>query len=216
LSAELRLSCSGQTLSASFREPELKMSSAAAEHVQALVIGHRGELLAFFERRLRSRAWAEELVQAVTVRALAAADALRDPHAGRAWLFRIARRELSEHYRRFKQPRQAIEGHAVEADVDDFGCGCVLANLARLRPEYAFALRRLVIDGVPTIELAKELKLTPNALHVRVYRARAALRERLLEHCGTATLRACLDCRCSERGCCEEERYQPPFPLAPN
>lgn len=183
------------------------MSNAAAKDVQALVVAHREELIAFLERRLRSRSVAEDLAQVVAVRALAAARTLRDPDAGRAWLFRITRRELGEHFRRSKVQEQAAAEQLdkQQLDKDDFGCACVLANLARLQPEYAFALRRVVIEGVPVVELAKELKLTPNAANVRVHRARAALRARLLDHCGTATLRDCLDCHCAERGCCEDE-----------
>ena len=187
-------------------EPEQMMSSAAVVRVQALAVAHREELLAFLERRLRSRSVAEDLVQVVAVRALAGAGTLKNPDAGRAWLFRITRRVLGEHFRCSRAQGQPLEDRTAEVDSDDFGCTCVLANLARLRPEFAFALRRVVIEGVPVVELAKELKLTTNAVNVRVHRARAALRARLIAHCGTASLRDCVDCHCAERGCCDEPR----------
>lgn len=177
--------------------------TSANARVDALIVAHRAELLAFLERRVQSRALAEDLVQQVAVRALAAASTLKSLETGRAWLFQITRNLLSDHHRGARSQSQLPADLEADSDSDEFGCACVLANLQALKSEHALVLQRVVVDGISIASLADELKVSVNAATVRVHRARAALRERLLAHCGTASLRDCLDCACSERGCCD-------------
>ena len=73
---------------------------------------------------------------------------------------------------------------------------------AWLKPEYTEILRRVVLDGAPLPGVAAELGLTTNNASVRLHRARAALRKRMAEHCGTLRARSCTECGCAERGCC--------------
>lgn len=173
--------------------------------VDVLLAAHREELIAFVTRRVDDQLVAEDIVQQTALRAVANACQLRDPSAGRAWLFRITRTILAEHYRR-RRSTESLRRAADEAvDHDEvFACSCVLANLKSLKPEYAEILSRVVLDGVPITNAAGELGISANAATVRVHRAREALKTRLREHCGTDSLRACLDCSCAERGCCTE------------
>jgi RNA polymerase sigma-70 factor (ECF subfamily) len=104
-----------------------------------------------------------------------------------------------------KRPPATVSIDDVEApahEKDDIDCSCVLAQAAHLKPEYAFILKRVVIDGVPATQFARDLGVTANTAMVRLHRARAALKRRLREHCGTTNLRSCSDCGCEERGCC--------------
>lgn len=186
-----------QVLNAS---PELTMNTPAAS-VETLFAAHRGELVAFAERRLGSHALAEDVVQQAALRALGGVEALRDPQSGRAWLFTIVRRLLVDHFRTRLEAKLTREPEA-EVDAADFGCSCVLANVAQLKPEFAHVLRRVVFEEAPLATVATELGLSTNAATVRLSRARAALRDQLRAHCGTESLQACLDCACDERGCC--------------
>ena len=175
----------------------------AVQVVDALLTAHRGELLAFVERRLGTRAPAEDIVQEASLRALQAAERLRDPQSGRAWLFKITRRLLADQLRRRSELQLAGEPDALFDGTEGFGCACVLANVQQLKPEHAHILRRVIFEGTSMAALGSELGVSPNAATVRVSRARAALREQLRNHCGTDSLRACLDCVCDERGCCD-------------
>jgi DNA-directed RNA polymerase specialized sigma24 family protein len=172
--------------------------------IGSLVATHRGELVAFAEKRVGSRALAEDLVQQASLRAVGGVQDLRDLDAGRAWLLKITRRVIADHFRARPEAGQVFG--LSSAASDDFGCACVLANLHELKPEFAQVLRRVVVDGTPLAALASELGLSYNAATVRLSRARAALREQLREHCGADSLRECLDCGCQERGCCEDEK----------
>lgn len=180
------------------------MSSTST--VASLLAAHRTELVAFAEKRLGSRAAADDVVQQAAIRALDRADQLRETEAGRAWLFQITRRLLVDQLRARTNvtldERELVEALAEEAE---FGCACVLANLERLPDAHASVLRRALIDGASAAEIAAELGLSINAATVRLSRARAALRDQLRTHCGTESIRECLDCACNSRGCCEPE-----------
>jgi DNA-directed RNA polymerase specialized sigma24 family protein len=178
--------------------------------VESLLAAHRATLVVFVERRLGSRAAAEDVVQQASVRALGHADQLRDIGAGRAWLFQITRRLVADTLRE-KAVHVGHEGDVLPSGGDDpeFGCACVIANLDRLPDADAVLLRRAIIDGASATELAKELGVSTNAATVRLSRARAALREQLRRHCGTESLRECIDCACNTRGCCSTEARAP-------
>jgi len=173
--------------------------------IESLLAVNREALLAFAERRLGSRATAEDVVQQASVRALGRAEQLRDAGAGRAWLFQITRRLVVDQLRAQSAMAAAHEDElASDSELSEFSCDCVLANLRRLPDAEASLLRRSIVDGAAAADLAAELGVSINAATVRLSRARAALREQLRTHCGTHSLRECLDCACNARGCCTE------------
>jgi RNA polymerase sigma-70 factor (ECF subfamily) len=129
--------------------------------VEFLLAVHRATLLAFAERRLGSRASAEDAVQQVSLRALERAEQLRDPEAGRAWLFQITRRLVVDQLRT-PPVMDVIEGELSSSPPDDaeFRCSCVLANLRQLSDADARILRRSIVEGAPAAVLATELGLS--------------------------------------------------------
>ena len=164
----------------------------------ALTLGRR-ELVAYARKRVGPAA--EDLVQEASVRALRKEGQLAEPGAARAWLFSIVRRLVAEEGAKLRTEALAIEP-ATESNEAPDACGCVMTQIQALSPAQALLLTRVVVDGVSVTELAAELGITPNNAWVRLHRARLALREQLLNHCGTQSLRQCLDCGCLERGCC--------------
>ncbi|MFT3765547.1 MAG: sigma-70 family RNA polymerase sigma factor [Minicystis sp.] len=172
--------------------------------IERLFAEHREALLSFVRARARGRVTAEDVVQQAAAQALRHAGRLRDPGAGRAWLFRITRNVLADELRRPCPTEVAIVDEQMPVRLDDDGerCTCVLALARELKPEYAALLVRVVVEGRPVVDVARELGITANNAMVRLHRARTALKRKLLDHCGTDSPRACLDCACGERGCC--------------
>lgn len=164
---------------------------------EALAQG-REELVAFARRRVGARA--EDVVQDAAIRALRHSDQLSDPAAARAWLFSIVRRLVTESGGRTTEP--VPEQLAAEVDEAPDACNCVMKQVETLPPAQAQLLQRVVVDGAQISQLAEELGITPNNAWIRLHRARTALKAQLKKHCGTESLRACLDCGCLERGCC--------------
>lgn len=196
------------TMSPPHDDPSAQVGRLLAEQ-------HDG-LLAFVRARGRGRVPAEDVVQQTAAQALRHAASLRDARAGRAWLFRIARNILADELRRTNTAGVEIEIEIEAKDIDDQlpadiegeddgegeRCACVLALARTLKPEYATVLARVDVEGRAVSEVAAELGITANNAMVRLHRARKALAQKLRDHCGTSSLRACLHCVCGERGCC--------------
>lgn len=71
---------------------------ASSDVLQVLVDNHR-RFLAFLERRVESRAAAEDILQDAFVRGLDRAGSVRDESAIVAWCYRLLRNALVDHYR---------------------------------------------------------------------------------------------------------------------
>lgn len=170
--------------------------------VQALVENHRA-FLRFLERRVGSRETAEDLLQEAFGRAIERVDALRDTESAVAWFYRVLRNAVTDHYRRNAAAGRAIEAFAREIDtvepppeVAAAICACVTTLAATLKPEYADALRRIDVEGMPVKAYADAHGLTASNAGVRVFRARQALRTAVVRSCGTCAEHGCLDCAC--------------------
>lgn len=170
--------------------------------VAALVENHR-RFLAFLERRVGSRAEAEDILQAAFVRGIRKSGTVADPGSSVAWFYRLLRYALTDHYRRVgaearrlvREPDEADA--AFEPELKDEVCACVAGLLPTLKPEYAEMIRRVDLAERPVGEVAAELAISSNNASVRLHRARAALRRQLERSCGTCATHGCLDCGCS-------------------
>jgi RNA polymerase sigma factor (sigma-70 family) len=185
--------------------PDPATVTAAPEVVAVLVENHR-RFLDFLERRVGSRAVAEDILQDALVRGLTRAGQLRDRESVIAWFYRALRNALIDHWRRRNSERRifddAAQGDEAEPSVDpelmNTVCECATALLGTLKPEYAEALRRVELDGLGVTDFARETKVTPNNASVRLFRAREALRRQVERTCGTCATHGCLDCTCGE------------------
>ena len=177
----------------------------APEVVEVLVNRHR-QFLSFLERRVGSRAAAEELLQAAYVKGLERGGGLRDGESAVAWFYRLLRNALIDFYRHREAERRALEGHAADvaaglegdAALEDAVCQCVHALIPTLKDDYAAILRTVEMEGATVGEAAARLSITPGNAAVRLHRARQALRERLAVACGTCADHGCLDCTCEK------------------
>ncbi|QDF02555.1 RNA polymerase subunit sigma-70 [Myxococcus xanthus] len=172
------------------------------EVVRALVDNHR-QFLAFLERRVGSRAIAEEILQAAFVRTLEKGGALKEGEGAVAWFYRLLRNALVDHYRRqaaegraLEREAQEAEGATVDTELKQAVCACVGELVPTLKPEYADILRQVDLEerGVP--DVARESGITANNAGVRLHRARQALKKQLERSCGSCAAHGCLDCSC--------------------
>jgi RNA polymerase sigma-70 factor (ECF subfamily) len=175
-----------------------------ASVAEALVENHR-RFLAFLERRIGDRALAEDILQDAFVKTIERGTDLRDDSAAVAWFYRLLRNAVIDHYRRAGTKAKALEAFGRELEgaatpppeIHDEICACVTRLAATLKPEYAEALQRVEIDGVPLAEFAEERGIQPNNAAVRLFRARASLRKQVKASCGTCAEHGCLECSCA-------------------
>jgi len=167
--------------------------------VAALVENHR-EFLRYVERRVGDRATAEEILQDAFVRSIDHGDEIRESVVG--WFYRVLRNAVIDHQRRQAVANRRLEEFAAELASGDseeiarVACRCVGELATTLKPEYADALRRIEVEGVPVKDYADAAGISASNAGVRIFRAREALRKQVARSCGTCAEHGCLDCSC--------------------
>lgn len=181
-------------------------TALSPEAIAQLVKGHR-EFLAFLERRVESRAVAEDILQAAFTRGLERGGDVKDEKVV-AWFYRVLRNAVIDHYRQRSTTARAMEAwgrefpdvQEPEAELRQEICRCVSGLLETLKPEYREALRIVDLEEGKLKDLAQQSGITAENAAVRVHRARAALRRRIEQACGTCSVHGCLDCSCESSG----------------
>jgi RNA polymerase sigma-70 factor (ECF subfamily) len=175
--------------------------------IRKLVESHR-QFLAFVERRVESRAVAEDILQSAFARGLEKGPALKDEESVVAWFYRMLRNAVIDHYRRREAGERAVESwgrdlarqQSPDPDTRNAVCECVTGLLDLLKPEYREALEIVDVHDGSLADLATRQGITAGNAAVRIHRARAALRKQVEAACGTCAEHGCVDCRCQASG----------------
>jgi RNA polymerase sigma-70 factor (ECF subfamily) len=170
-----------------------------------LLLARRGEFLGFLERRLGTRDEAEEVLQAAYLKAVEASGSIQHEESVVAWFYRLLRNALVDRRRRRAIEVRVLERHgqerALDAGQEDEPlraaiCRCVDGLMPTIKREHAEIVRQVDLGGASVPEAAAVLGVTVNNAHVRLHRARAALRKQLVRTCGACAEHACLECTC--------------------
>jgi RNA polymerase sigma-70 factor (ECF subfamily) len=177
--------------------------AALPTHVPADVLAeNHGRFLAFLRRRVENEAVAEDILQDAYAKSLQRIDQVENDGSVVAWFYQLLRNAIADHYRKAGVERKAQEVLEREAEptfepeLRQNICTCVSAVLPTLKPEYAAMVNAVELGERPIAEVAAEAGVTTNNATVRLHRARAALRRRLVEVCGACSTHGCLDCTC--------------------
>ncbi len=176
------------------------------ELVDALVANHRA-FLSYVSRRVGDKALAEDILQDAFVKVVARPDQAPADEGLVPWFYRLLRNAAIDRLRRHGAADRAMDAFAREleahqhppAEVEAEICACVTRLTATLKPEYAEALQTIEIGGTPVKAFAAQRGLSASNAAVRVFRAREALKKRVVASCGTCAEHGCLDCSCSPR-----------------
>jgi len=165
----------------------------------------RSEFLRFFRRRLSRPEDAEDAFQDFCLKVVRAAQTPDDGGKVDAWLRRVMRNTLTDHYRRRATRQRAEAAYEAEAsepviqpgaDEPDNPCDCVRDLVLTLRPDYAEIVRRADLEEEPRERIAADLGLTTNNIGVRLHRARRALKDKIEERCATCCDGSLRNCDC--------------------
>jgi len=194
------------------REPRNEVGGEVAEvlprnELAAVLVENRRAFLSFLERRVGHRDVAEDVLHEAFARSLDKVP-FESAESAVAWFYRVLRNAVIDHYRRGGASDRALSvlarqlNEQAEPGLDERNavCRCVSRLSETLKPEYALALRRIDVDGVSVQDYAVEAGITANNAGVRVFRAREALRKRVVHWCGSCAERGCIDCTCGEPG----------------
>lgn len=147
----------------------------------------RTDLQRFIRPRVRDEHTAEDLVQETLLRIYRHIDQLDCEDRLAAWVYRIARNVIQDHYRKQAGPEVGLakESSLTDEAEDDARCrvGGWLGEMIRQLPEkYAEPVRLSEIDGVMQQDVADRLGLSLSGAKSRIQRGRAMLKE-VLEAC---------------------------------
>lgn len=161
------------------------------------------EYVGFARKRVSDPELAADAVQESLLKALKAADQIRDEENAKAWFYRILRRTIIDLYRRRDAQDRALAEleHELNAppDVEEerIVCACMERLLPMIAPRYADVIRQLDLDEKSPEAVAETLGISRNNLNVRLHRARQQLKQRLEETCRMCARHGCLDCDCA-------------------
>ncbi|WP_027256024.1 RNA polymerase sigma factor [Leisingera aquimarina] len=191
--------------------PTRSRGCAESQELSQTLVTNQSAFFGFLMKRLGNRADAEDVLQEFCTRVLARKDQLREANRMDAWLYAVLRSALNDHYRKSGRSRRLRDAVAQEAQsamvaddpVEDMDviCKCVKGLVTELRPGDAELIRRIDIDDDDRAMVAADLGLKPGTLNVRLHRARAALGDALLAHCGPCCRHGFDDCSCPPPGC---------------
>jgi RNA polymerase sigma-70 factor (ECF subfamily) len=161
----------------------------------------RSRHLAFVRRRLSHRAEPEDILQIALLRASRHLDELREGDKIEAWFWRILRNTIADENERAQRDvallqRVHRETETISTPADTSTCTCSLGVLETLKPEYRDVIQRNDVDEEPLDHIASDAGITLNNATVRLHRARKAMRQALVEHCGACSTSSCQHCSC--------------------
>lgn len=152
------------------------------------VAGFSAKLRGFIRRRVCDDATADDLTQETLLKVYRSRAALRDGQRLEAWVYRIARTTIVDHFRRQRVTEQLPESVFAEPrdEVDQFREAVMFSMrvfLEALPGAYREPVRLAELEGLPLAKIALRLGLSVTAVKSRVRRGRAMLKRRLQDCC---------------------------------
>lgn len=154
----------------------------------AAVAGFATTLRAFVRRRVNDDATADDLTQETLLKVFRSRASLRDGQRLEAWLYRIARTTVIDHYRR-RRPSEELPDAIAAEPVDEVArmreaiATATRQFLEELPAAYREPVRLAELEGLPLAKIALRLDLSLTAVKSRVRRGRAMLKRKLQECC---------------------------------
>ena len=190
----------------SYKKPMGPSESASKREIIAATLREKRADFEAFVRRRSSADEAGDILQAAALRAIERADSLDDPEKAVAWLYRLHRNVMIDAGRKNATERRVIdaasEAEARAPEPAEDPCGCSISQAKGMEGNHASILSLVDLRGLNMGEAARALDISTNSAAVRLHRARKALSQKMLDHCGVTSLSDCIDCRCVYEGCC--------------
>jgi RNA polymerase sigma-70 factor, ECF subfamily len=163
-------------------------STMTAQTFDAGVLEMAPRLRAFLRRRVRDDATADDLTQETLLKVYRSRASLRDGTRLEAWLYRVARTTLIDHYRRQKPTEELPPALAAESRDEVAAMRAAMASsigrfLAELPEAYREPVRLAELEGLPLAKIALRMNLSLTAVKSRVRRGRQMLKAKMQACC---------------------------------
>jgi RNA polymerase sigma-70 factor (ECF subfamily) len=145
-------------------------------------------LYQFIQRRVGDPHSAEDILQDVFLKIHTHIDTLRSHDRLTSWIYQITRNAIADYYRRRRPTAELAETLPVADEVLDDDAmrelsPCVTAMVTALPKAYGEALRLTSSQGLSQKALSEQLGISFSGARSRVQRARAKIKEQLLNCC---------------------------------
>jgi len=144
----------------------------------------------FVRKHARNDADVDDILQDVFVKVHRGVGTLRQQDRLVPWLFQIARNTITDHYRRQSKLADGLEEDVPEMAAERSGLddereaySWVKAMVDELPPAYREAILLTEFDGISQREMSRQLGISFSGAKSRVQRARAKLKDKLLDCC---------------------------------
>lgn len=148
---------------------------------------HRTRLLTFVRRRVSSAQDAEDIVQDILLKAARNRDQLQSAESLQAWLYRIARNTITDHYRAGRLETVPLDADPLDEEEHENAISamaeCMEPFIQELEPAYREALVMADLHKLPQAEVAKRLGLSLSGAKSRIQRARKMLADAFTDCC---------------------------------
>ncbi len=142
------------------------------------------ELRGFIFKRVQSADHTDDILQEAFLRIHLHLDKLESEEKVRAWVYRIVRNLLNDHYKAQGQMAQLNEASlSTDEDFEEELIHCLDPMINALPAMYREALVLSDIRGIKQSEIAKRLGLSLSATKSRIQRARKQLQENFVSCC---------------------------------
>lgn len=165
------------------------MTWAMSETATSIWKRYHGRLRGFIHQRVRNEADADDILQDVFGKIPIGQDRLENREKLEAWVFRVTRRTIIDHFRRLVSSRRASSGTPEIAETlptPTVSCdlaACLRPMLEATRDQDREALQLTELEGMTQEGLAARLGLSLTGAKSRVQRPRRQLKEALLACC---------------------------------
>jgi RNA polymerase sigma-70 factor (ECF subfamily) len=176
---------------------------STTDPLPVLLDNHRA-FLRYLERRVGDRELAEDILQEAFIKVIDRPEQAPADEGVVPWFYRTLRNAAIDQFRRRGAATRAVEAFARELEthaapqpeLEAEICACIGRLADTLKPEYAEALQAIDVQGTAVKTFAEQRGLSASNAGVRVFRAREALKKRVVESCGTCAEHGCRDCTC--------------------
>jgi RNA polymerase sigma factor (sigma-70 family) len=173
----------------------------------AILLENHRAFLRYLERRVGDRELAEDILQDAFIKVMDRPDQTPADEGVVPWFYRTLRNAAIDQFRRRGAATRAVDAFGRELETQTVPspeleaeiCACVSRLASTLKPEYAEALTAIDVQGTAVKAFAEQHGLSASNAGVRVFRAREALKKRVIESCGTCAEHGCLNCTCQMR-----------------
>lgn len=139
-------------------------------------------LMGFVLRYTKDKSLAEDIVHDVFIKVHDKLSQLREKDKISAWIFRIAKNAITDHFRRMAKTIQAadLDWNSDGVTLSDCLSLCLREMIATLPDKYREAIELSELREKSQVELSQILNISYSGLKSRVQRARQMLKEKMV------------------------------------